>query len=59
MSTEEIQVHEEVELKPLARGNRMLRSEAARAKRKGLKFIREQRVLNEWARARREKKKRK
>jgi hypothetical protein len=58
MSTQELPVYEEVELKPLDRGERIMRSEKARARRKGLKTVREQKVLNEWARARRAKKKR-
>lgn len=52
-----IPVYEDVELKPTVRGERMLRSEAARTRRKELKTVREKRVINEWARARRAKKK--
>ena len=57
MNTQEIPVYEDVEFKPASRGDRMLRSEAARERRRGLKHVRETRVLNEWARARRAKKK--
>lgn len=58
MTTQELPVYDDVELKPLVRGERMIRSEAARQRRKGLKVVRENRVLNEWARARRARKKR-
>jgi hypothetical protein len=48
---------EELELiKNTAKANRLLRSESARAKRKELKQIRETRILNEWAKQRRERK---
>jgi len=57
MNTQEIPVYEDVEFKPASRGDRMLRSEAARERRRGLKRVRENRVLNEWARARRARKK--
>ena len=57
MTTQDIPVYDNVELKPAIRGNRMLRSEAARGRRRELKRVRENRVLNEWARARRAKKK--
>jgi hypothetical protein len=52
-----IPVYEDVEVKPVVRGERMLRSEAARTRRRELKTVRENRVINEWARARRAKKK--
>ncbi len=48
---------DELELiKNTAKANRLLRSESARAKRKELKQIRETRILNEWAKQRRERK---
>jgi len=48
---------EELEpIKNTAKANRLLRSESARAKRKELKNIRETKILNEWARQRRERK---
>ena len=53
----QIPVYDDVDLKPTVRGERMLRSEAARGRRRSLKRVRENRVLNEWARARRAKKK--
>ena len=50
-------VFEDLELiKNTAKANRLLRSESARAKRKELKNIRETKILNEWARQRRERK---
>jgi len=57
MNTQEIPVYENVEFKPASRGHRMLRSEAARMRRRELKRVRENRVLNEWAKARRARKK--
>ena len=57
MNTQEIPVYEDVEFKPAVRGDRMLRSEAARSRRREKKLVRETRVLNEWARTRRAKKK--
>ena len=48
--------YEDVEFKDYKKSDRMLRSEAARARRKETKQIREQRVVNEWAKARRERK---
>lgn len=58
---EETVVFEELEvikqrIKNTAKANRLLRSEAARAKRKELKQIRETKILNEWAKQRRERK---
>lgn len=48
---------EEIELiKNTAKADRLSRSEAARAKRKELKQIRETKILNEWAKQRRERK---
>lgn len=49
--------YEDVEFKDLKKADRMLRSEAARQRRKELKQVRETRTLNEWAKARRERKK--
>lgn len=57
MDTQELPVYDDVDFKPGVRGERMLRSEAARTRRKTLKIVRESRVLNEWAKARRAKKK--
>lgn len=48
--------YEDVEFKDLKKADRMLRSEAARQRRKELKQVRETRILNEWAKARRERK---
>ena len=56
MTTRDIPVYEDVEFKPASRGHRMLRSEAARTRRRELKRVRENKVLNEWARARRARK---
>ena len=42
--------------KDFKKADRMLRSEAARARRKETKQVREMKLLNEWARARRERK---
>ena len=47
---------EEIETKPRKRADRMLRSESARRRRKSLKTVKETRILNEWAKARRERK---
>lgn len=47
---------EEVTLEPKKRSLRMLKSEAARARRKMLKKIRETRLMNEYAKLRRERK---
>ena len=57
MDTQELPVYDDVDFKPVVRGERMLRSEAARTRRKALKAVRESRVLNQWAKARRAKKK--
>jgi hypothetical protein len=43
-------------IKNTAKADRLSRSEAARAKRKELKQIRETKILNEWAKQRRERK---
>lgn len=48
--------YEDVEFKDYKKSDRMLRSEAARQRRKETKQIREQKVINEWAKARRERK---
>lgn len=48
--------YEEVEFKDYKKSDRMLRSESARTRRKETKQIREARLLNEWAKARRERK---
>lgn len=45
--------YDEIEFKDRKRADRMLRSEAARRRRKSLKNVREVRVSNEWARNRR------
>jgi len=55
----EIPVYEDVETKPVLRGNRMLRSEAARSRRRKAKQVIETRVTNEWAKVHRMKKKKK
>lgn len=47
---------EEIETKSFKKAERMLRSEAARQRRKELKEVREARLLNEWAKARRQRK---
>lgn len=48
--------YEDVEFKDYKKSDRMLRSEAARARRKETKQIREQRTLAQWAKSRRERK---
>ena len=48
--------YEDVEFKDYKKSDRMLRSEAARARRKETKNIREQRTMAQWAKARRERK---
>jgi hypothetical protein len=48
--------YEDVEFKDLKKADRMLRSESARQRRKEAKQIRETKVVNEWAKARRERK---
>jgi len=45
--------YEEIENKDRAKAERMLRSESARRRRKALKNVRETKILNEWARQRR------
>ena len=47
---------EDVEFKDMSKADRMLRSEAARARRKQTKNVREMKVVNEWARIHRAKK---
>ena len=47
---------DEIETKDFTRANRMEKSQAARARRKETKIIREIRRLNEWAKSRRERK---
>ena len=42
------------ELKDHKKADRMLRSEAARARRKETKHIREMKIVNEWAKNRRD-----
>jgi len=49
--------YEDIEFKDYKKASRMLRSKAARMRRKETKLVREARLLNEWARARRERKK--
>lgn len=48
--------YEEIEHKDYTKAERMLRSEAARARRKETKNVRETKIMNEWARARRARK---
>lgn len=48
--------YEDIEFKDYKKSDRMLRSEAARARRKETKNIREQRTMAQWAKARRERK---
>lgn len=55
----ELPNYEEVDTKPILRGNRMLRSEAARMRRRKNKRVIETRIMNEWAKAHRAKKKKK
>jgi len=47
---------DEIETKPRKRAERMLRSDSARRRRKALKVVKETRILNEWAKARRARK---
>lgn len=47
---------EDLAQKDIKRGQRLNKSEAARQRRKEMKTIREVRLLNEWAKARRERK---
>lgn len=54
---EEVTYEEEIESKDMSKAERMLRSEAARARRKNVKLVREMKVTNEWARIHRAKKK--
>lgn len=48
---------DKIEFKPSQRSLRIGKSEAARQRRRNLKQVRETRTLNEWAKARRERKK--
>jgi hypothetical protein len=48
--------YEDVQFKDYKKSDRMLRSEAARSRRKETKQIREARVMAQWAKARRERK---
>jgi hypothetical protein len=48
--------YEEIETKDYAKAMRMARSQSARQRRKETKQIRETKVVNEWAKARRERK---
>lgn len=45
-----------LEIKLVKKADRMLRNESARARRKQLKHIREMKLINEWAKARRDRK---
>lgn len=47
---------EEIELKDMSKAERMLRSEAARNRRRETKHVREMKITNEWARRHRAKK---
>lgn len=47
---------EEIETKSYKKAERMLRSEAARQRRKELKEVKETKLLNEWAKQRRARK---
>ena len=49
-------VKDEIVVKDYKKADRMMRSEAARAKRKSLKETVEKKILHEWAKARRDKK---
>jgi len=49
-------VKDEIVVKDYKKADRMMRSEAARAKRKSLKETLEKKILHEWAKARRDKK---
>jgi hypothetical protein len=49
-------VFEEIVVKDLARADRMLRSESARRRRKTGKQIRETKIVNQWAKSRRQRK---
>lgn len=59
MQDQEQVTHEDINInfnKGVTKADRMLRSDAARARRKELKQIREMKIVNEWAKARRERK---
>lgn len=47
----------EIEIKPIRKGDRLLRSEAARSRRRKIKQVKEKLLMNEWAKQRRERKK--
>ncbi len=47
---------EDIEFKNMNKAKRMLRSETARSRRRETKQVRETRLLNAWAKARRKKK---
>lgn len=46
----------EIETKDMRKADRMLRSEAARNRRREMKQVREMKIINEWARLHRAKK---
>ena len=49
-------VHEEIVVKDYKKADRLMKSEAARARRKSIKETLETKILHEWAKARRDKK---
>ena len=49
----------EIEIKDMRKADRMLRSEAARNRRREMKHVREMKIINEWARLHRAKKSKK
>ena len=53
---EDIVTYEDIEFKDLKKADRMLRSESARQRRRESKQIREVKTVNEWAKARRDRK---
>lgn len=52
----QIPVFDDIETKPIKRGERLLRSESARHRRRKTKQVIETRMLNEWAQLHRKKK---
>jgi len=52
----QIPVFDDIETKPIKRGERLLRSESARHRRRKTKQVIETRTLNEWAQLHRKKK---
>lgn len=54
--SEEQVTYDDLSVKDMKKAERMLRSQAARTRRRELKQVREMKVVNEWARARRERK---